>query len=224
MWDSGICHDERLMNDSDRGNTAPPRQRRPDHSKSGPPGHAPRREKKAPKKITETYLHNAGLYYLQRYAASTAQFRNVMQRKIDTSCRHHADQDKDACRRMLEDMIVRFSGNGLLNDAVYLRGMVHSLRRRGLSQRMIVTKLQSKGLGEAEIEDALASFNEENQATPDSVEWAAAVKLARKKKLGPYATGPVDAKKAMAAMARAGFSFDLCRRVLALGADDVEDL
>ena len=48
-----------------------------------------KREPPAPKKrkkITLSYLENAGAYYLERFSASEAQFRKVMGQKIYKSC------------------------------------------------------------------------------------------------------------------------------------------
>lgn len=195
--------------------------------KAGPRGHASpsaRRTPKIPKKITETYLHNSGLYYLQRYAASTAQFRTVMLRKISKSCHHHKDQDEIACVALLDQLIERFVSSGLLNDTGYARGMVSSLRRRGASQRMIIMKLQAKGLSESQIKSALADFNEDHDVDPMTLELQGALKLARRKKFGPYANGvEYDRNKAIATFARAGFSFDIIRQVLGMDANEELD-
>ncbi len=64
-----------------------------------------KREKPAPKKITESYLHNSGLYYLQRFSASSEHFRSVMMRKVKKSCMHHTDQDYDACAVMVDKLV-----------------------------------------------------------------------------------------------------------------------
>lgn len=178
---------------------------------------------KAPKKITETYLHNSALYYLQRFAASSNQFRKVMQRKIDLSCRHHTDQNREDCQTMLDTLVTRFQENGLLNDGTYARGMVITLRRRGISERAIFMKLQNKGLSETQIKDALDGFNTENDTNTAQSEYQAALKLARKKRVGPYAVAEFDYDRALSAFARAGFSFDVARRVLGMGPDELND-
>lgn len=178
---------------------------------------------KIPKKITETYLHNAALYYLQRFAASSAQFRKVMQRKIDLSCRHHTDQNPEDCQTLLDKLVARFQENGLLNDGTYARGMVITLRRRGISERAIFMKLQNKGLSEGQIKDALEDFNAENDTNTAESEYRAALKLARKKRVGPYAVAEFEYDRALSAFARAGFSFDVARRVLGMSVEDLND-
>lgn len=182
-------------------------------------------QRKIPKKITETYLHNSGLYYLQRFAASTGHFQTVMKRKIDRSCRHHADQDRAACLAMLERMIVKFQSLGLLDDETYTQAAVATLRRRGLSERAILSRMQAKNVPAENVRAALRRYNAENSMKDDESEMAAALRLAKKKRVGPYAGDkPCDRNKALAAFARAGFSFEIARKILDLGADEGEGI
>lgn len=180
--------------------------------------------KKAPKKITETYLNNAGLYYLQRYAASSARFRTVMGRKIDQSCRHYPEQNKEECLRALDKLVGKFQDLGYLNDHSYARMKVSSLCARGLSRRMILMKLQHAGIPEDQIAAALDDYIAENDTTAQETEFAAALKLARKKRVGPYAGDKTyDRNKALAAFARAGFSFEVVRKILDLSSEDITE-
>lgn len=175
---------------------------------------APRREgPKIPKKITEKYLYNSGLAYLQRFPSSIAHFKSVMGRKIERSCRHHADQDKTACVVLLDKVTAQFAEMGYLNDELYLRGMVNSLRGRGLSSRAILMKLQQKGLAADEIKTVLAHYDEEY----DSDDLSAALRLCKRKRMGPYAAArpePAQKQKWLAALARAGFSYDIALQAL----------
>lgn len=178
--------------------------------------------RRPPRRISATYLHNAGLHYLGRFAASSAHFRRVLMRKIDRSCAFHTDQDREECIKLLDTLIARFQDSGLLNDGAYTRGMVESLRRRGLSSRMIHVKLSAKGLGREAIRKALETYED---STEDDTEFTAALKLARRKKLGPFARAPAPenaAQKSLAVLARAGFSYETARRVLDLQDDDID--
>lgn len=176
----------------------------------------PQKKRRAPRKITQTYLENAGLYYLGRYASSTANFRRVMKRKIDRSARHH-EQDAEQFYPLLEEIISRYQSSGLLNDAQYSFAKVRSLRARGTSERMIHAKLSQKGLSSDEIAAAIEQHAKEEDADhKDETERAAAEKYARKRRLGPYRIPPDPDRydKDMAAMARAGFSFDMVKTIL----------
>lgn len=179
---------------------------------------------KKPKKITRDYLHNSGLHYLQRYSSSAANFESVMLRKIKKSCMAHPDQDHDACTELLRDLIEKFQRAGLLNDELYSEGMVTSLRRRGQSRQAIRQKLAAKGLESDLIDEKLEAHDGAIYETPADAEFSAAVKMARRKKLGPFAKdNRKTPENAMAAMGRAGFSYDVIKKVLGLGRDEAEE-
>lgn len=179
------------------------------------------RKPRNPRKITRDYLHNAGLYYLQRFAASRARFEQVMTRKIKKSCAFHAGQDFEACLALLKQVTDRFVEVGLLNDDLYTQGLVRSLRRSGKSRTFVIGKLREKGI---DPDFALPYLEAEDDARDDKSEPAelqAARIYARKKKLGPYA-GPSrvnsDPQKIyqrhLGALARAGYSYDVAKKVL----------
>jgi regulatory protein len=165
-------------------------------------------DKKVPKKITKSYLENASLYYLQRYATSAANLRRVLMRKVRKSCQHHGQDEADFVP-LVDDLITPYAASGLLDDAVYARAKTSTLRRQGRSKQAIQAKLQVKGLTRGQIETALGEIDEDEDA-----ELKAAILHAQKNKLGAFRAKPADPKKEMAAMGRAGFSFDVARRAL----------
>ena len=184
------------------------------NNKSSSPTRAKKTPKK-PKKITETYLHNSGLYYLQRFATSTENFRRVMMRKVDKSCRAHPEQQVEDCRKLVDDLITKFVKSGLLNDPVYARSIVNSQRRAGKSLRTIQGYLRSKGLSSEVTEQAIQEFNEDRDKDPAQIEYESAMIFARKKRLGPFRTSEeYDTQKELGRLARAGYSYDTARRVL----------
>lgn len=170
---------------------------------------------KRPKKISDRYLYNSGLAYLQRFPASSSHFRSVMMRKIDKSCRFHVEQDKEECAKMLDALIPQFQELGLLDDAAYLKGMVVSLRRRGLSSAVIRLRLQQKGYNADEIATELKKHDAEEYESGENGDINAAMIFARKKRLGPFdKENRKTPEKSLAAMARAGYSYDIAKRVL----------
>ena len=181
----------------------------------------PRREKKPPKKISADYLYNSGLYYLQRFPASSGHFRTVMMRKVDNSCRHHKEQERETCAKLVDDLIVKLVDMGLLNDTGYAAGMVNSLRRRGLSQRAIEAKLSAKGLKRDQI--AAALNNHADDRPKGEVELLAALRLARRKRIGPFSANTERAERDMAALARNGFSYDIVSKVMEMDAEAAEE-
>lgn len=176
----------------------------------------PRQGKKPPKKITEKYLYNSGLAYLQRFTSSVPNFRRIMIRKIDKSCKHHTDQDKETCLALLDKTVETFVRQGYLNDDLYLQGMVTSLRRRGLSTRAIQAKLQQKGLDSDKITQAVRTID--GDVNTADAELSAAVQYMRRKRLGCFAAAPQE--KHLASLARGGFGFDIANKALKLTEDE----
>ncbi|MFN7113520.1 MAG: regulatory protein RecX [Alphaproteobacteria bacterium] len=184
-------------------------------------------KKRSPRKITPRYLENAALYYLQRYATSAGNLRRVLTRKVERSCQFH-ETAPDAFYPLIDDLILRYEKSGLLNDTVYAEGRVASLRRQGKSRSAITGKLRTKGLTAEVIETALESIDAERPDTDMPADMAAALKLARKRKIGRFNPAPEadpllrrkQQTREMGIMARSGFSFDIARQALDFDPDE----
>lgn len=184
-----------------------------------------RPEKKPPKKITPTYLHNSGLYYLERFAASKNHFKTVMKRKVRRSCMHHLDQDYDECAKMVDELADKFEKVELLNDAQYTESHVNSMRRRGMSRSAIITKLMLKGIPREQTSTALDVLDEDLHEDKYIAEKHAAVKLVRKKKIGPFWRGIEEEnhKNSLGKLARAGFSYEISSWALKLEEEELDE-
>ncbi len=192
-----------------------------------------KKEKRPPKKITPTYLHNSGIYYLERFVASKSHFISVMTRKVKRSCMHHKDQVFDDCVKMVHDTADKFEEMGLLNDALYTNGMVTSLRRRGMSRNAIIQKMRVKGIDRIRTIEALERLDEEQYDNDKDAEICAALRLARKKKMGPFKVSDEridvvseammkEQKKHLARFARAGFSYQIAKTILDMSPEDLD--
>ena len=177
------------------------------------------RERKAPKKISKTYLENAALYYLQRYATSAENLRRILMRKVKRSCAFH-QVPVDDFAPLVDELVKRYINVGLVDDRSFAQAKVTSLRRQGHSGRSIIARLQVKGLSTAQIEAAMKNVDDEHE----DAEISAARAYVRRKKLGSYRkrpiTDPKDLQKEMASMGRAGFSYEVARRALAFSGED----
>jgi regulatory protein len=179
-----------------------------------------RRKPKGPKKATPDYLEKAALHYLERYASSRANLRRVLMGKVERSARFHGTDREDGARAV-EQLLDRLARAGYLDDAAYARGRAVSLHRAGHGAQAIRMKLRQKGVDEDTAWAALESLEDEAEAP----ELAAALRYARKRRLGPYRTPEqreANAERDMAALARKGFSLDLARQVVLT--DDLETL
>lgn len=180
-----------------------------------------KRARTGPRKVTPKYLENAALFYLQRFATSAENLRRVLMRKVERSARFHGTDPAEGAQ-WVEALIARFVSSQLLDDALYAESRAQSLRRRGASGRTIQLSLRQKGV-EGEIIDTALAAADESEEKP---ELAAAARLARKRRLGPYR--PSEARREsrerdLAALARAGFSYDVALAVIdAEGQEDLE--
>lgn len=175
-----------------------------------------KKKKKKPIKITKSYLENSGVYYLERFSSSSANFRRVMTNKIIKSCNFYEDDDVSEKKEWLEDVITKFQRIGYLNDEVYTKIKTRSLRYSGNSKRNIVGKLKQKGLSDNLINETIEAVDADIFDGEDG-ELESARKYVKKRRFGKYRTKPVQdntKEKELASIARAGFSYDICKKAL----------
>ncbi|PHS79410.1 MAG: regulator [Rhodospirillaceae bacterium] len=180
-----------------------------------------KKEPRPPRKITEQRLANIALHHMDRYASSAENLRRVLQRRVFKASLFHEDLDADEAKGWIDELIVRYVESGVLNDLAYAETRARSLLARGSSGRLIRMKLMEKGIEDTIIDKALAALTLD---APDP-ELFAAIKLARRRKLGPFCDPAKRAEnrdKHLGAMARSGFSYDMAERVI--NATDVDTL
>lgn len=189
--------------------------------------------KPAPVPPTAALLHESAIGYLAARSASVAQLTRSLVRKVDAWARR-ADRagvdaeeitaSREQCQSAIVVLVARLKESGLLNDALYAKQRAASLTRSGKSRRAVAFDLRRKGIAESTA----------REVTPHDAdtELGAAIALARKKRIGPFArTVPEDrdAKRALerkwlGAFARGGYSFGTAQKVLRLDRDAAEEL
>jgi regulatory protein len=180
------------------------------------------RKPRGPKPVTAERIHNKALWYLERWATSRANLKRSLMTWAYKSVQAHGSS-LDEAERLIDAELDRLEEVHLLDDKAYAEGRAASLHRAGQSTRMIQMKLREKGLSDELVGHALAALQDE---TPGDPERAAALTLARKRRLGPWQNDPekraARRDKDLAALARAGFSFDLALEIV--DAETVEAL
>jgi regulatory protein len=175
--------------------------------------HADRGDRRGRSKgLSEERLYQSALYYLGRFAASTASVRRVLRRRV-TKYAEADGVDVDRAHGWIEAIIQRLTRSGILDDDAYADGRARSFFRRGFSLRMIRVKLAEKGLERSTVDRAVESLLAEHR----DVDLKAALALARRRRLGPYRQEEKREgalKRDLSAMARAGFSFEVARLVI----------
>jgi regulatory protein len=191
----------------------------------------PTRER-VPVKPTRASLHEAALAYLARGAASADSVQKTLERRTSNWARRAlragldaevVAADAAAARELATAVVDRLREVGLLDDVTFAQNRAKRMSSAGRSRRAISAHLAQKGVDSATVREAV---------THDAgAELAAAVAFARKRRIGPFSReeppSDRDAKRAMeqkalGAMARAGFDFSVCQRVLAMDRDDAE--
>jgi regulatory protein len=170
----------------------------------------------APRPVTPESLARAAADYVSRYAASTARLRQVLQRRVLRAEHAGAPVTPDAAR-VIEALVQRYVTAGVLDDDAWAQRRAESLRRRGESGRRIAQRLAAAGISSDAGRAALAAAAEEAGAEDgQAAELMAAIRFAQRRRIGPFrkADRTANRQRDLATMARAGFSFDLARRVV----------
>jgi regulatory protein len=167
----------------------------------------------------EQRLMNKAVHYLGRYSASRQRLREVLQRFAMRKLEAHEEAEVARAIDAVLDDCIRL---GYVDDAALSRA--RSNRRSGGSALAIRRSLAEHAIGQDLADEALAAADE---STSDG-ELAAALRLAARRRIGPYFTREGDDdtyRKQLASLARAGFSFATAKAVMALGsADEAEEL
>src|SRR5574344_1119636 len=89
------------------------------------------------RKITKIRLKNIALYYLKRFESSTANLRNVLQRRVNDYARQVADFDKYEAYDWIEEILTDFQNLKYLDDNRYTEIKVQDYLNAGKSERYI---------------------------------------------------------------------------------------
>lgn len=160
-----------------------------------------------------SWARNSTIYRLERRMHTEKQLFDAIWRKA----RQKFENISEAQARALADSAVRFAyDNKALDDAAYAEISSRSGMRGGRSKRAIAQKLSQKGVARSTVAAAIAEVDD----------FHAALVLARKRAFGPFRKGELDEKrkaKELSVFARAGFSFDIGKRVFEMSLDEAQE-
>ncbi len=169
-------------------------------------------KRRVPRKATAKSLENAALWYLTRFGTSAANLERVLARRVERSARHHGT-DREEGMASIGQLIARYRRSGLLDDRAYAIARARTLNRRGKPVKAITFALRAKGVTGEDIGEALSALKDRD-ADPD---MGAAARYARRRRLGPFRAAPEreeHRQRDLAALARAGFGYDVARRII----------
>ena len=167
------------------------------------------------KPITAKYLQNAAAFYLERYPSTAEGLRRVLNRRVRKAEMADAPIIENV-KQTIDAIVAKFVDAGVIDDQAFAQTKARALHRRGTSTRLTRQKLRLAGIDGDTLDQAMAGLDRELHADPRQREWQAALALARRRRLGPFRDK--DRKehrnRDLAAMARAGFDYDLAKKVI----------
>ena len=170
------------------------------------------RNKKHRPPLDAEALERLALHYVGKYATTRAKLRSYLNRKVrERGWDGSPEPDFEAIAE-------RLSGLGYIDDEAFAVARASSLQRRGYGARRVEQALRA---AEIEEEDAAGA----RQQAQDG-EWEAAMRFARRRRVGPFAAEVSDREakqRAFAAMMRAGHPLDIVRKLLNTPPGDIPD-
>jgi len=172
-------------------------------------------EKKSPpgkklRKITKGRLYNIALYYLQRFDSSVENLRSVLMRRVTEYAYYNPGYETGEARQWIAEILAEFERVGYLDDRRYAEIKIRNYLASGKPARYIKLKLAAKGVSEKLADELL------QEEEYDSLSMA--MKLARRKRIGPFRTDAEMRRqcrqKDLAALVRAGFEYETALSVI----------
>ena len=163
-----------------------------------------RRERKPRKPLSRTSLEELALAYVARFATTAAKLERYLSRKVWERGWEDEGQDEPDIRALVD----RFVERNYVDDAAYAKMRSSDLLRRGYGARRVNQALRQAGV---------AGEVREDLAPGEAAKRRAALRLAEKRGFGPFGLQPPDREKRekqIAAMLRAGHSFDHTRALI----------
>lgn len=155
--------------------------------------------------LDEAKLNELALAYVARFATSRARLAAYLARKLRERGWAGAGEPP------VEALVAKAATLGFVDDAAFALSKARSLTSRGYGERRVGQALHVAGIEDSDAEAA------RGHARDESVE--AALRFARRRRIGPFAAESADLaarEKALAAMVRAGHGFRLAKAIIGL--------
>ncbi len=168
-----------------------------------------------------TNLKDLAYTYIEKYSPSKQQLKTYLLKKYLT--KFSGTKSKKEVTQIIDQILKNLEENKFLNDKLYSDSRARVFLRRGYSLNKINSMLKNKGVKDEFIKNSIEKIKED-KIEPDFV---SALKLCKRRRIGPVrpeSNRELFYKKDMGILARAGFSFDLSKRVLDLNSQEFNKL
>ena len=164
-----------------------------------------------------TNLKDLAYSYIEKYSPSKQQLKIYLLKKYLN--KFNGSRSKKDISNLIDKILANMESNKILNDEMYSDSRARVLLRRGYSLNKINQSLRNKGIENKYIINSINKIKED-KIEPDFI---SALKLCKRRRIGairPNANRELFYKKDMGVLARAGFSFELSKRVLNLEVEE----
>lgn len=158
--------------------------------------------------LDRSSLERLALRYVERFATTRGRLTDYLRRKI----RERGWEGEAADPAAIAD---RMAELGYIDDRAWGEAKANAMARRGLGARRVAGVLRQAGIA-GDDADAIAPAVADRSAE-------AAIAYARRRRIGPFADQPGDRptrEKHVAALLRAGHSFQLARTLASMNPGD----
>jgi regulatory protein len=170
------------------------------------------KERRPARALDAARLEALALRYVSRYATTRAKLRDYLRRKLDGA------EWGGASVPDVDGLVARMAELGYVDDRAFADQRAAALGRRGFGARRIGQAFRAAGIAAEDGEEALAAAQENK--------LEAALALARRRRIGPFAEAPTDRaarEKAIGALVRAGHDPALARRIAMSAPGEIPD-
>ena len=160
-----------------------------------------------------TALKDMAYPYIEKYCPSKQQLKVYLMKKV--LIKFKTTKSKKEISELIDQVLINLEQNKFLNDELYSDSKSRSLLRRGYSLNKINQSLRMKGIDQKFIKQSIEKIKNK-EIEPDFV---SALKLCKRRRIGairPNANRELFYKKDIGVLARAGFDFEVSRRVMEL--------
>lgn len=158
--------------------------------------------RRIPPPLDRESLDRLALRYVERFATTRAKLAAYLDRKVRERGWDGPAADSNAIAARMAEL-------GYVDDLAFAEAKARSMVRRGLGARRVAQAFHAAGIA---ADDAEAMAPEIAESAVD-----AALALARRKRIGPFAATAPDRilrEKQLAQMVRGGHDFALARRIV----------
>jgi regulatory protein len=171
------------------------------------------RQSRGPAPLNKAALDRLAIIYVGRYATTRKKLSDYLSRKVRE--RGWNDEEIPPIAAIVERMVAL----NYVNDEAFARMRAEGLTRRGYGPSRVALALRHAGINDEDAHDA--------KANSEAAAYESALAFAKRRRIGPFVRTPTSDQtqrnKALAAMCRAGHSYEIAQQILTKNAESGDE-